>query len=223
MNTATPKTLKSLRPAPVKKRSVATKKQPKATPVAKRNATEPVNEANPARLGYVGIPPGKTRNSNDWYTPEKYLVAAKKVLAGFDLDPFSSPSANKLVKAKKFYTESDDAFKQSWASTSVWMNPPYSGSLVAQATGKFMDEFKAGTFPSGIFLVNNATETKWFQRALTEATAVCFTDHRISFWNADGKAISGNTRGQAFFLFGAEHLDKFKAEFTNFGRTVSLQ
>ncbi|MFH0920581.1 MAG: hypothetical protein V1913_09485, partial [Fibrobacterota bacterium] len=48
------------------------------------------------------------------------------------------------------------------------------------------------------------------------STAICFTDHRISFWNADRKNVSGNTRGQAFFYFG-EALGKFKNVFKKHG------
>ena len=68
----------------------------------------------------------------------------------------------------------------------------------------------------GIILVNNATETKWFQTLLTNASSICFTNHRISFWNADGKVVSNNTRGQAFFYFG-NHAEKFNAIFASHG------
>lgn len=198
------------------------------------------NQADRRKLGYVGrTPNGKNsqdsgsdtgdakknapRKSNEWYTPQTYLDSVRAVLGGaIDLDPFSSPAANQGVRANRFYTVDDDAFEQNWAATTVFMNPPYSGQLVALATNKFMDEFKNRAFEGGIFLVNNATETKWFQRALYEAHAACFTNHRISFWNADGKAISGNTRGQTFFLFGEEFEPRFTKEFNKHGRVVRL-
>jgi phage N-6-adenine-methyltransferase len=181
-----------------------------------------MSKADAGRLGYVGSKPAD-RKSNDWFTPIEYLESARTVLQEIDLDPFSSTKANELVKANKFFTEEDDAFKQDWTAQTVWMNPPYSGKLVADATHMFMDEFDKGSFQGGIFLVNNATETRWFQRALREAAAVCFTDHRISFWNADGKNNAGaNTRGQAFFLFGRNYRRRFKAEFSKYGKVVFL-
>ena len=182
--------------------------------------SEPKNEADSNRLGYVGSVPG-ARKSNDWYTPQKYLDSVNKVLGEIDLDTFSSDAANATVKAKRFYTETDDAFEQDWSAGTVWMNPPYSGGLVAKATNKFMDEFEAGSFDSGIILVNNATETRWFQRAMREASAICFTNHRIAFWTADNKKSTGNTRGQAFFLFGDEHLQAFTEEFTPHGQVLN--
>ena len=77
------------------------------------------------------------------------------------------------------------------------------------------------SFGEGVVLVNNATETRWFQLMLREATAVMLTDHRISFWNADGKAVSGNTRGQAFFYFG-DNPEKFLVEFSKHGVAINL-
>ena len=184
------------------------------------------NKASKAKLGYVGSVPG-SRDSNAWYTPAKYLDSVRKVLGGIDLDPFSSADANKVVNAKAFYTESDNALTKSWrggkaSKRRVWMNPPYSGKLCSQSVAKFLEEYCLGSFTEGIFVVNNATETKWFQEALKQASAICFTGHRISFWNSDGKALSGNTRGQAFFYFGANP-KTFLNEFSKYGVTVVLK
>jgi hypothetical protein len=101
------------------------------------------------------------------------------------------------------------------------MNPPYSGAACRNAVNLFIDEFAAGTFTAGVFLVNNATETSWFQRAMSTASAICFTSHRISFWNADGKAQSGNTRGQAFFYFG-NNPAQFESAFSAHGTVVFM-
>lgn len=194
------------------------------------NMTEDTSStANPKRLGYVGKTPGGTkRDSNAWFTPPRYLDAVRLALGGsINLDPFSSTEANSKVEAEQFFTEEDDAFSRDWSVQSdgnvfdakagnkrtVFMNPPYSGKLCSEAVTRFLDEYKSGSFTHGIFLVNNATETKWFQRALVECSAVCFTGHRISFWNADGKAQSGNTRGQAFLYFG-DDIEAFKTAFT---------
>ena len=100
------------------------------------------------------------------------------------------------------------------------MNPPYSAKLCRDSVRLFTLEY-GRAFKEGIVLVNNATETQWFQLMLREASAMCLTDHRISFWNADGKAMSGNTRGQEFFYFGKE-TSRFLNEFSKHGITVNL-
>lgn len=188
------------------------------------------SRADPKKLGYVGSVTRSSRDSDAWFTPEKYLAAARKVLGNkISLDPFSSAEANKVVKAERFFTEKDNAFKREWfpnevsdgQERTVWMNPPYGGGLVSDAVNLFLNEYEVGSFSRGIILVNNATETKWFQRALPIASALTLTDHRISFWNSDGKAISGNTRGQAFLYFG-DNPEYFIQIFSAFGFSCPL-
>ena len=187
------------------------------------------SSASASKLGYVGSVPGsKKRDSDSWFTPKNFTDSARKVMGSIDLDPFSSAAANKLVQATKFYTEEDDAFQQNWKvrrqfkDKAVWMNPPYSGKLCKDAVNKFIDCYDAGNFDTGIFLVNNSTETVWFQRALLNCNAVCFPAKRISFWNVDGKAVSGNTRGQAFFYFG-NNAEKFFEEFDQYGSVIVIR
>ncbi len=82
------------------------------------------------------------------------------------------------------------------------MNPPYSRGASAQAVDKFLEQYDYGSFEEGIVLMNASTDTNWFQRMWKVASAVCLTNHRIAFEASDGKASSGNTKGQVFFYFG---------------------
>src|SRR5689334_22708338 len=63
--------------------------------------------------------------TNEQYTPVDIIERARFVLARFDLDPASSPVANRRVQATKIYTEADGAetFRVPWEGR-VWMNPP---------------------------------------------------------------------------------------------------
>ena len=183
------------------------------------------NKANPNRLGYVGsLDRVASRDSDTWFTPEKYITSARKALGGvIYLDPFSSDAANKVVQAVVYFTKERDALQQNWHISdnephrTLFMNPPYSNPIVKLGVTRLLDEYLAGSFDARILLVYNVTETKWFQRCLTIATAVCFTDHRIASWNVDGKAKSGNTRGQAFLYFGEEGLSQFVQAFDEHG------
>ena len=177
------------------------------------------NRASIRRLAYVGKKPG-VRDSDSWFTPTKYLVAVREVLGRIDLDPFSSDVANMEVQARHHYTERDDAFKQSWLANSVFMNPPY-GKMCRRAVEKCVEEFRNWSFQNAVVLVNNATETTFFQLLLNAGSAVCFTDHRISFYNSDGKSVSGNTRGQAFFYLSQNpDIALFRKVFSPFGKVL---
>ena len=152
------------------------------------------------KLGYIGKVPGK-RNGDTWFTPPRYIKMVNDILGVIELDPFSSATANEIVKATRFFDESDSAFEKDWRSKTVFMNPPYSNPLIRLAIDKFIEQLNKHNFEA-IVLTNNATETRWFQKLLSCAKAVCFLNHRISFYNVDGKTSSGNTRGQVFFYYG---------------------
>jgi len=184
--------------------------------------TEP-SAADASRLGYVGRKPSSTpRDSDGWFTPPEYIQSARAVMDGIDLDPFSSAIANETVKAKHYFSESRSAMTHDWSvveKTRVFMNPPYSSSLITRAVNRFIEQWQQGAFDQGIVLVNNATDTRWFKTLARHCGAICFTDHRIGFWNADNKRISNNTRGQAFFYFGNRR-KKFSKEFRKHGFVV---
>lgn len=181
--------------------------------------------ADKNRLGYIGRKPDAQRNSDSWFTPAKYIESVRSALGGIVLDPFSSEKANQIVMADFYFDDDNDGLTQNWnvaKKTSVFMNPPYSAKLVAQSIKKFLTEYSENNIQSGIILVNNATETKWFQSALSASSAICFTNHRIGFWNNDGKVVSNNTRGQAFFYFGKAY-KPFKTNFQQFGTCIKLR
>src|SRR5437660_1484971 len=65
------------------------------------------------------------QDSFEWYTPKKYVEAARNVLGEIDLDPASSEQANRIVQAKLFYDQTRDGLTQTWKAQTVWLNPPY--------------------------------------------------------------------------------------------------
>jgi len=193
-------------------------------------STSGTSTADASSLAYVGSKPGGQpagRDSDAWFTPVRYIEAARAALGGvIELDPFTCREANRVVGAMRFFTAEDDAFKQSWklppgGPRTVFLNPPYSVGACRRAIDKACEEFGAGSFDRAVVLVNNATETNWFQGLLRHSTGLCLLDHRISFWNADGKAVSGNTRGQAaFFLDRDGDLAPFKNAFADLGTVL---
>lgn len=169
----------------------------------------------------LGSKPHVTNNSgdNEWYTPSEYLVAARKVMGGIDLDPASSPVANARVGAAVFYTEGDDGLTKAWSGR-VWMNPPYSNGLMAPFMEKLSGHVQAGQITQAVVLVNNATETKWFQGAAKLAKLICFPEGRIQFLKPDGER-GPPLQGQAILYFGAK-TETFNAVFSSFGLVVRV-
>jgi phage N-6-adenine-methyltransferase len=163
-----------------------------------------------------GKSPHVAHNSgnNEWYTPAEYIEAAREVLGTIDLDPASSDIANQTVQAKHYFTAEVDGLAHEWSGR-IWMNPPYAGELIGQFTSKLMQHYDEGKIEAAIVLVNNATETKWFQEMAQEASAVCFPRGRVRFLDPKGQP-GAPLQGQALLYFGA-NVDGFKAAFNQFG------
>lgn len=172
--------------------------------------------ADAKRLSYVGSSVRRATDSDndDWYTPTEWIDFARKVMYGIELDPFSSEMANERVRATKIYTQQNSAFYNNWKAKSVWMNPPYSRGLCADACERFVSEYKSGNFKRGIVLVNNMTDTKWYRHLLDTSVMLCNLTGRIGFENAAGQRVTGNTRGQTLFLFAKD--PKVKARFCQY-------
>jgi phage N-6-adenine-methyltransferase len=175
---------------------------------------EPTKAAISAAVEAVSKPHvSHSSGNNEWYTPSDIIEAARSVLGGFDLDPASSDLANKTVKAGMFFTSSDDGLEQDWPIGRIWMNPPYAQPLMGLFADRFAAEIQKGS--SGIVLVNNATETAWFQTIAADCTAICFPRSRVRFIAPDG-TLGAPLQGQAIIYCGDEP-SFFQEVFGKFG------
>jgi hypothetical protein len=150
---------------------------------------------------------------NEWYTPKEYIEAARQVLGEIHLDPASNPLANNIVQAATFYTAEDTGLDKDWRGN-VWMNPPYESGLIGQFAEKLCDSYASGNVTSAIVLVNNATETRWFQSLAEQASAACFPKGRVKFWHPRKVAVP--LQGQAILYLGP-NTDEFARAFSQFG------
>jgi len=155
---------------------------------------------------------------NEWYTPSAYIEAARQAMGSIDLDPASCELAQETVKAGIYYTIADDGLAREWDGN-VWLNPPYSKHLI----GKFVEKVvvESERFEQAIVLVNNATETAWFQSMARNANAICLFAGRIKFNDKTGKPANTPVQGQAAIYFG-EHVERFASAFDAFGLIVFM-
>lgn len=163
------------------------------------------------------LKPHVSNNSgnNEWYTPPDYIAAARLAMGGIDLDPATSDIANRTVDAIAIFTAEDDGLKQTWHGR-VWMNPPYAQPMISEFADAVSDKYDASEIEQACVLVNNATETAWFQRMVASASAVCFPRGRVRFLNPAGAPVGAPLQGQAVIYMGPDP-DRFAHAFASFG------
>jgi phage N-6-adenine-methyltransferase len=156
--------------------------------------------------------------NNEWYTPLEIIDAARDVLGAIDLDPASSARANVVVRAARFFSLADDGLTQPWRGR-VWMNPPYAQPAIEHFADKLADSVTAGDVPAAVVLVNNATETAWFQTLGAVASALCLIQGRVKFWSPDSDATATPLQGQIVLYLGAD-VSTFCDTFRQFGQPL---
>lgn len=156
--------------------------------------------------------------SDDYITPPIYIEAARRVMGAIDLDPASTPIANRVIRASAIFTIKEDGLSHQWNGR-IWLNPPYGGyqkAFVAHA----VNEYKSGRLRQVIMCLNShAKETEWFSQLWTTARAMCETHHRPKFaGGASNKTPqeSAPTTGTVFVYIGP-NVDAFFLEFGHFG------
>lgn len=123
-----------------------------------------------------------SKGKDDWETPA-WLFEYFNTKYNFGLDAAASLD-NALCK--KYFTEEDDALKQSWRGYgNVFVNPPY--SLNQKFIEKIIDEL------DGIFtvcaLVPSRTDTRWFHDlVLNLVDEIWFIRGRLKFSNSENSA-----------------------------------
>ena len=162
------------------------------------DTTTPVDD-RPAATSKPHV--AQATGNNEWYTPSWLIEVARRAMGSIDCDPASSDIANETVKAEQYYTADGDGLKQDW-NGNVWLNPPYSQPLIAQFCGHLMLQLHKGHTKQACVLVNNATETTWFQLLLMGAAAVWFIKGRVKFVGPDGTESNSPLQGQCMLYFG---------------------
>lgn len=155
--------------------------------------------------------------NNEWYTPPRFIDGARRVMGSIDTDPATSEIANKAVGAARIYTSETDGRDKQWTGN-VWMNPPYAQPLIAEFCEALSSKFERGEITQACVLVNNATETAWFQRLLSVSSAVLFPRSRVRFIDPDGNP-GAPLQGQALVYVGNRPAE-FAAEFETEGAVL---
>ncbi len=181
--------------------------------IALRRGTKSINKvwSKLTKGAHVGHSTGEF----EWYTPKEIIEAARKLMKTIDVDPASSSLANQIVKATIYYTIEDNGLNQEWRGN-VWMNPPYSQPLVTQFCNLLVEKYIMSEVNQACVLVNNATETEFYQNMMKHCEAICFIKSRVKFIDKEGNSTGTPLQGQTILYFGDNVID-FSFIFSKFG------
>lgn len=156
------------------------------------------------------------QKSNEWYTPAKYIEAARAVMGGIDLDPASCEVANRTVKATQYYTIDDNGLDQPWQGK-IWLNPPYGRMYKNTGTSVFVakaiKDYHEGTIEQVIILTMMGMYAGWFFKLLQYP--VCFLEEKPLFCLPDGTKTTHGFAACCTYLGPNEA--KFVEAFSQFG------
>jgi len=160
------------------------------------------------------------KESDLYYTPEKYIESAKLVFGGqIDLDPTSSPLANSFIGANRIYTFENSMLENSLKCDTLFFNPPYSNPL--PFVKKLVHEYKCNNINTIIGVLNLDCSTRWFKELSTIVNSYCLLEDRIKFKKCNPeqteiKETNSNNKCQ-FFFYAGKNVCQFNDEFSQYG------
>ena len=166
------------------------------------------------------FPVDRSRTSDEWYTPNDIMILVRQVLKTISLDPCSSVEANKVVKAKKFYTIEDDGLSKDWYGK-VWMNPPRGIderiSIQSVWCERLVNEYIQGNVTEALFIIRAVIGYDWFENIWNKCPNVCFLSKRPQYYRGSVGNIAGADQitGAIFYL--GNNVKKFQKVFKGRG------
>lgn len=158
------------------------------------------------------IPDLPENTQNEWYSPAKYIEAARQVMGSIDLDPASCEHANHTVKAARYYTKEENGLVLPWYGN-VWLNPPFQKPNMTNFTQKLIRSYQSGDITQATVLTLAGMQSQWYFQLLEYIT--CFCKGRSQFTGPQGE-ILGHRFGTNIFYLGP-HTQQFKEHFSPFG------
>ncbi len=175
--------------------------------------------------------------TNEWYTPPRYIKAAKEVMGGIDLDPASSDLANRLVGAAVHITKEANGLTFRWFGN-LWLNPPYgkTGNKSNQEIWAryLLKQYRAMNVCQAVLLTKTVPGYKWWDWMFHNWPGpLCITRGRIAFvkpervrmingqpvWTAPDSEVGRSKAASSFWYLG-NRAKQFKEVFSAFGRCL---
>jgi len=179
-----------------------------------------------------------------YYTPALWTSLARQVMGSIELDPASAETANEVVGAERFFTESDNGLAQDWKAKTLWMNHPFSKGEKACKTpckkstcvkrghcitedlpsnidwiSKLSREYASGNVTEALNICFASTSEAWFKPLLSQPQ--CYIHGRVNYVGPDGRVVQGCTKGSVVTYWG-NNVERFAEVFQPYG-TIKVE
>lgn len=158
----------------------------------------------------------QTSGKTEYYTPSNIIESARFVMGSIDLDPASSEQANKIVKAKKIYTEQDNGLAQPWFGN-VWLNHPFGRTANRIWIKQLVMSYENKRVKQACCITYACTSEQWFQPLFDYP--MCFLSPRTNYYLPDGRILEGVTKGSVVTYLGP-YITKFVENFYGLGKLM---
>lgn len=134
----------------------------------------------------------KTEERDDWATPRSLIARLEREFGRFELDVCASET-NRVCE--RFFNKDLNALEQSWESSFVWCNPPYSQK--SEFIEKAHQEAQKGA--KIVLLFPSFTETAWFRDLKAKSQWLLFLNGRLVFNEDEQKETAKFSSVLVFF------------------------
>lgn len=148
---------------------------------------------------------GSRNVDNEWYTPFNIVDMCREVMGGIDLDPATCEDAQRVIKAKTYYTIDDDGLNHYWHGR-VFINPPYTNSAASgRLKNRFIDHLakslRNGKVTQACLILGSDTSFSGYWRIADILDARWNSAGKIEYWHpAKPRNSPGN--GSCILYFG---------------------
>ena len=132
----------------------------------------------------------RDENVSELYTLDSTIGLIRSYFGGtIELDPASCDAANKVAKARRYFTKETNGLEQEWNANSIYVNPPFCELDKWSKKIKYEAGLLNDKKPKEIFVMVPCRETEWMKELLSEATAMLMPHRRTQFWSKKKERI----------------------------------
>lgn len=162
------------------------------------------------------LPDVTVEPDEDFFTPSAFIEPVRTAFGGtIDLDVASHPKANRVVRAKNYFTKSENGLERPWFGK-AWMSPRTKDMDVW--TKKAVHELNNQNVQELICLIGTrACASHYFKPLLQRAEAICIVTGGGPTFDGRGALTENNSNDRWHFIYCGLQIGAFQSAMKDLG------